>query len=83
MTVSLNDDGAIALAGRCGVEDAEILQRHLLARPGAAVDWSGCEHLHSAVIQVLLVGRPELRGSPSNTFLRTHIAPLMERTVER
>jgi hypothetical protein len=82
MTVRLKNDGAIELAGRCGIEEAEVLQRHLLARPGSAIDWSGCEHLHSAVIQVLLVGKPRVRGLPTNTFLRRHIAPLVERSGE-
>ena len=82
MTVSLKTDGAIELSGRCGVEDAEVLQRQLLAAPGSAVEWSGCEHLHSAVIQVLLVGKPQLRGSPMSSFLKTHIAPLLDRSLE-
>ena len=76
MTVSVTTDGAIELAGRCGVEDAEALQRRLLAAPRSTVEWSTCEHLHSAVIQVLLAGKPRIRGLPSNAFLRTHIAPL-------
>jgi len=79
MTVSLKTDGTIELSGQCGAEDAEALQRHLLAGPGATVEWSGCEHLHSAVIQVLLVARPRIRGSPSGAFLRAHIAPLVDR----
>jgi hypothetical protein len=82
MTVSLKADGVIELIARCGVEDAEVLQRHLLAAPGATVEWGGCEHLHSAVIQVLLVGKPRLRGSPANAFLRAHIAQLVDRSAE-
>jgi hypothetical protein len=82
MTVNLKTDGVIELVGRCGVEDAEVLQRHLLAGPGATVEWSGCEHLHSAVIQVLLVGKPRLRGSPASAFLQTHIAQLVDRSAE-
>ena len=69
MTVRVTPNGVIELSGRCGVEDAEALQRHLLAAPRSAVEWSACEHLHSAVIQVLLAGKPRIRGSPSNAFL--------------
>jgi hypothetical protein len=78
MTVRVTDDGAIELLGQCGVEDAEALQRHLLATPGATVDWVGCAHLHSAVLQVLLAGKPRIRGLPSNAFLRAHILPLLK-----
>lgn len=81
MTVSVTAEGAIELSGRCGVEDAEVLQRHLLAAPRSTVEWSSCEQLHAAVIQVLLVGKPRIRGAPSNAFLRTHIAPLVERAA--
>jgi hypothetical protein len=81
MTVNLKADGVIELSGRCDIEDAEVVQRHLLAAPGATVEWGGCEHLHSAVLQVLLVGKPQVRGSPANAFLKTHIAPLVNRST--
>jgi hypothetical protein len=81
MTVRVTAEGSIELHGRCGVEDAEVLQRHLLAAPRSTVEWSGCEELHSAVIQVLLAGKPHLRGSPSNAFLKAHIAPLVQRAA--
>jgi hypothetical protein len=77
MTIRLSPEGVIELAGRCEVDDAEALQRHLLAAPESTVKWSDCEYLHSAVIQVLLVGRPRVRGAPSNAFLKNHIAPLV------
>ena len=82
MTVRLTSDGTIELTGRCGVEDAEVLQRHLLAAPRSTVEWSTCEHLHSAVVQVLLAGKPQVRGSPSNAFLRAHLAPLLQRAAK-
>jgi hypothetical protein len=77
VTVHLEKTGVIALAGRCGVEEAEELQRHLLAAPEAIVDWTGCESLHAAVVQVLLAARPQIRGAPSSAFLEKHIAPLL------
>ena len=82
MTVEVKTDGTIELSGHCGVEDAEALQRQLLSAPGATVAWDGCEHLHSAVIQILLLSRPSIRGSPASVFLRTHIAPLVAAPVE-
>jgi hypothetical protein len=81
MTVRVTAEGAIELSGRCGVEDAEVLQRQLLAAPRSTVEWGACGYVHSAVIQVLLVGKPRLRGSPSTAFLRAHIAPLLQRAA--
>ena len=80
MTVRVTAEGVIELADRCGVEDAEALQRQLLAAPRSTVEWRNCKHLHSAVIQVLLVEKPRIQGAPSNTFLSGHIAPLVQRT---
>jgi hypothetical protein len=81
MTVRTTSEGLIELLGRCGVEDAEVLQRALLAAPRSTVEWSGCEHLHSAVIQILLIGKPRIQGLPSNAFLKTHVATLVQRAV--
>jgi hypothetical protein len=77
MSVHLKSQGVIELSGRCGADDAEALQEHLLAMSGATVEWSDCEHLHSAVVQVLLVGAPLMHGAPKNEFLTTHIAPIL------
>jgi hypothetical protein len=85
MTVHLCPDGQIDLLGHCSSEDAELLLRHLLTRlersalPGevATVNWNGCEHLHTAVLQILLVAKPKLVGIPSSAFLRTHVLALL------
>ena len=82
MTVQATSKGVIELSGRCGADDAEVLQRLLLAAPGSTVEWSGCEHLHSAVIQVLLVGGPRMRGAPKSAFLTAHIAPILGRSAK-
>ena len=79
MTVRLRADGVIALEGVCAIEDAETLQGLLLAHPDAPVDWRSCRSVHTAVIQILLVVRPPLQGPPADAFLRTHVAPLLQR----
>jgi hypothetical protein len=82
MSVRILRAGVIELSGPCGVEDAEVLQRHLLAAPGSTVEWTGCESLHASVMQVLLVGRPPVQGEPNAEFLRTHIAPIIGRSTK-
>ena len=76
MTVRLSPTGAIELTGHCPNEEAEILLQHLLADPTALVDWEGCETAHTAVIQVLLVARPRLQGTPAGAALRDWVVPL-------
>ena len=77
MTIRVFDDGTIALEGACPVEDAELLQRQLLAHPAATVDWRSCIGAHTAVVQILLAARPRLVGPPASAFLRTHLEPLL------
>lgn len=77
MTVELREGAVIELSGACGVDDAEVLQRGLLAAPDSTVRWDTCEHLHTAVLQVLLASRPRVSGVPPNPFLAKHVAPLL------
>ena len=78
MTVRLSADGAIELDGICTIEDAETLLQHLLAAPGATVDWRSCTQAHTAVIQVLMASKAVLRGPPAGDFLRMRLEPLMK-----
>jgi hypothetical protein len=43
------------------------------------VNLEGCGHLHSAVVQVLLVLGPRLRGLPADSFVREWLAPALRR----
>lgn len=69
------EKGTVHLSGRCAAEDAEALLKHLAA--GAVkVDLSGCEFLHTAIVQLLMAARPALVGEPSE-FLRDWVIPLI------
>jgi hypothetical protein len=70
MTVRLDNEGVIILAGECPVEDAETLLEHLQARRAGPVDWSGCTRLHTAVLQVLMAAKPKLVGECGDEFVR-------------
>ncbi len=54
MTVRRSDTGTVILDGVCAVEDAEPLLQMLQTDPAAVVDWTRCNHLHTAVFQVIL-----------------------------
>ena len=69
--------GWIVLEGRCGAEDAELLLRELRDGPGAAVNLTGVQTMHLAVLQVLLVVRPQIGGPPADAFLRKILLPLI------
>ena len=78
MTIRIAADGVVLLDGICLLEEAEELQRLLLADQRPAVDWRACTAAHTAVIQVLLAARPVLRGPPEGEFLRSFIDVVLQ-----
>ncbi len=76
MSVRLAGD-VIFLEGPCRVEDAEPLLGWLQADRGRTVDLAGAEHLHAAVLQVLMALRPMIQGSAEDIFLRDWITPAL------
>ena len=79
MTLSLEDD-RIRLSGACTVDDAEPLLRLLQDHPDRRVDLGACEHLHGAVLQVLLAVAPPITGVSPDVFTRELIVPALAET---
>jgi hypothetical protein len=63
-----------ALEGVVGVDDAEALTQWLLLQPTPAVHLGKCEHLHGAVLQVLLALRPRVAAPPADPLLSKVLA---------
>jgi hypothetical protein len=67
-----------ALEGQVSVEDAEVLAQWLQLQPAPAVHLAKVEHVHAAVLQVLLALKPRVVAPPSETWLasvlRAHTA---------
>jgi hypothetical protein len=63
-----------ALEGVVTVEDAEPLLQWLRTQARPAVHLGRCEHLHAAVLQVLLVLRPKLVALPGDPWLTGALA---------
>ncbi len=52
--------------GVCSVEEAEPLLEWLQSTPRGRINLKGCDHLHTALLQVLMVFRPALSSSPTD-----------------
>jgi hypothetical protein len=74
MTVRKVED-AIALSGDCPVEDSEVLLALLIDDPKAIIDLDECGNIHTAVAQVLVAARREIRGVPADRLLADWILP--------
>jgi hypothetical protein len=73
VTVRRDDDGRIVLEGICPVEDAESLLQLLQSAPRATCDWTTCNHLHTAVVQVILAADPNLIGPCGDPWIEQWI----------
>jgi hypothetical protein len=60
----------VALEGHVGVEDAETLLSALRAMARPAVHLGRCEHVHAAVLQVLLALRPRVVAAAADPWLQ-------------
>jgi hypothetical protein len=74
MSVTREHDGTIVLEGACPVEDAEPLLQLLQKSPDGALDWGRCNHLHTAVLQVILAARIAPAGPCGDSWVRQWLA---------
>lgn len=74
MSVTRDRDGTIVLEGACPVEDAEPLLQLMQKFPAAALDWTRCSQLHTAVLQVILAGRMTPAGPCGDPWVRQWLA---------
>jgi hypothetical protein len=63
----------------CAVEEAETLLMWLHDNPDGRVNMRDCQHLHTAVLQVLVAVKPILSAQPQNEFLSRWVSTALER----
>lgn len=63
-----------ALEGHVSVDDAEALAQWLREQRVPAVHLGKCEHVHAAVLQVLLALRPRVSAAPPDAWLAAALA---------
>lgn len=68
MTIEFKED-MLLCTGVLTVEDAELLLHEVAGRPQALVDLGGCEHLHSACLQVLMAASARVARWPESPAL--------------
>ena len=69
-----------ALDGVVTVEDAESLTQWLQQQATPAVHLGKCEHVHGAVLQVLLALKPKLCAPPADPVLAAVLVPALTTT---
>lgn len=61
----------------CTVEEAETLLEWLQNHPKGQINMKHCQHLHTAILQVLWVTRPRINTLPDDPFLARWVMPLL------
>jgi len=68
----------IVLEGKCPVDEAEPLLAWLQEHPKGKVNLSKCEHLHAALLQVLMTVKPKISSMPRDAGLYTWIQSALD-----
>lgn len=77
MPVTFKKSGAV-LRGVCAIEEAEELLAWLGDNPKGKVNLHGCEHLHTALVQVLMAARPVVSAMPRQGPLADFLAAVLK-----
>ena len=78
MPIRYTED-AVVLEGVCSIEEVEGLTAYLERTPNATALLHSCEHMHTAILQVLIAYRVALRGEVFSPFLWKWVAPMLSR----
>jgi len=82
VTVRSSENGVVLLEGVCPVEDAETLLQLLQTIPAAALDWTQCRQMHTAVLQVVLASGLIPLGPCGDTLVEQWLAPRLQKEKE-
>jgi anti-anti-sigma regulatory factor len=72
------EEALVTISGRIGAEECQDLQNWLLNHPRAAIDLSGCEHLHAAGLQCLLALQPAITEVSADPWLNAALGALQQ-----
>lgn len=70
--------GTAHLSGECGLGEVEELISWLEESSRPKVNLQHCTHLHGAILQVLLAGKPQITAKPKDSFLAQWVLPLLK-----
>ena len=77
MAIQYEGDGII-MTGSCSIEEADELQRFLEEhRQSVHVQLTHCEHMHTALLQLLMQYHVKVRDTAYSPFLWKWVVPLL------
>jgi hypothetical protein len=76
--VNSEESPLLLLEGIIAAEDTDEVVSHLKGTPAIGVDLSKCEHLHTAVLQAIIILKPRIVAMPADPFWSRCISYQME-----
>ena len=70
----LKEQGIVKVTENAEIEDAEIIFEDLQKEPDLSVDLSGCRHLHTSCLQVLVLTGAKINALPEDEHLSMWLA---------
>lgn len=77
MPITFTEQEAI-LSENVAIEEAETLLAWLKEHPEGVVNLQTCNHMHTAILQLLLAMRPPIKEPPEDPFLKEHAWQLLQ-----
>jgi hypothetical protein len=77
MTI-LIENGAIHLKGVCGHDEVEVLLEAIAENAQLPIDLTQTEHLHTAILQILLRSELTVQGGAGDDFIREWVLPALQ-----
>jgi sialic acid synthase SpsE len=76
MTIRFEGD-EIVMSGVCAIEEIEELMGFLEQHKQAHVNLAQCEHMHTALLQLLMQYHVKVRGTAYTPFLWKWVVPVL------
>lgn len=67
------------IEGICTIEDAEPLLDWILTNPKGKINLKQCEHLHTAILQVLMALKPDISVWPEEGSPAFWLVPVLDK----
>lgn len=71
------DERTATLTGSVTVDEVEPFVAWLRANPKGRVNLKGCTHLHTGVLQAMLLFGPKVSAPPADPFLAEWVLPVL------
>jgi len=75
-------EGIAHFEGLVGIEEADTLMELIQKQKEVPIDLTHCTHLHTAIVQILMVARAPIQSWPTNAQLTMWLKTALENSTK-